>query len=110
MNTKPRVVKDYEKLDEAVLELIKLTYPYGFLRNLITFKNAAGQFVSALPFEAEDKYYLVRMTKQEAREIIEDDDDYDDDGNLKDDVKDDYEENHDGPTIVPYEDEDTDDD
>lgn len=110
MNTKPRVVKDYDKLDEAVLEQIKLEYPYGFLRHLITFKNAAGQFVSALPFETEEKNYLVRMTKQEAVEIIEDDDDYDDDGVLKDDVKEDYEEKHDddNPTIVPFDEDDED--
>ena len=50
--------------------------------------------VSALPFEAEDKYYLVRMTVTEARAIIENDDDYDDLGYLKDDVKEEYEEKY----------------
>ena len=80
---KPRVVKDYDKLDEAVLEQIKLTYPQGFETNLVRFKNAKGDTVSALPFETDDRYYLVRMTVLEAQQIIEDDDDYDDDGNLK---------------------------
>lgn len=84
--SKPRVVKDYDKLDLAIQEQIKLNYPHGFHKHLITFKNIKGEFVSALPFEAEDKYYLVRMTKQEARDIIEDDDDFDDDGMLKKDV------------------------
>ena len=96
MSTKPRVVKDFDKLDESVQEQIKLNYPYGFEDNLITFNNAAGDRVSALPFEAEDKYYLVRMTVAQAQDIIEEDDDYDDDGNLKDDVKEDYEDKHDG--------------
>lgn len=91
---KPRVVKDYEKLDEAILEQIKLNYPRGFQKNLITFKNAAGAFVSALPFETEEKHYLVRMTRAEALDIIEDDDDYDEDGLLKDDVKEEYEEKY----------------
>lgn len=110
MTTKPRVVKDYDKVPEEVLELIKLTYPYGFQRHLVTFKNAAGQFVSALPFEAEDKYYLIRMTKLEAREIIEEDDDYDEDGNLRDDVREEYEEKHEDSdiTIVPFEEDDMD--
>ena len=67
----------------------------GFQRNLITFKNAEGRYVSALPFETEEKYYLVRMTKAEAVEIIENDDDYDDEGLLKKDVRDDYEEKYD---------------
>lgn len=86
-SSKPRVVKDYEKLDPEVLEQIKLEYPRGFKRNLVTFKNAKGDTVSALPFETEDRYYLVRMTVKEAAAIIEDDDDYDDDGNLKSRVK-----------------------
>ena len=92
--TKPRVAKDYDKLDEAVREQIKLAYPYGFERHLIKFKNKDGVNVSALPFEAEDKYYLVRMTVARAQAIIEADDDYDDDGNLLDDVRDAYEEKH----------------
>ena len=94
MNSKPRVVKDYEKLSDEILEQIKLNYPRGFRKNLITFKNAAGQFVSALPFETEDKYYLIRMTKAEAVEIIENDDDYNDDGTLKKKVKAAYEDKH----------------
>lgn len=90
--TKPRVVKDYEKLDEDVLQQIKLTYPRGFDKHLVKFKNAKGDNVSALPFETEERYFLVRMTIQEARDIIEEDDDFDDDGNLKKDIQEDYSE------------------
>lgn len=90
-NGKPRVVKDYEKLDPQIQDMIKLTYPYGFEDNLVKFNNAQGQRVSALPFETEEKYYLVRMTMEEAQSIIEDDDDYDDDGNLTDDAKEELE-------------------
>ena len=90
-NGKPRVVKDYEKLDPQIQDMIKLTYPYGFEDNLVKFNNAQGQRVSALPFETEEKYYLVRMTMEEAQSIIEDDDDYDDEGNLTDDAKEELE-------------------
>ena len=96
-SNKPRVVKDYDKLDESIKEQIKLTYPLGFTSALIKFKNKEGNMVSALPFEAEDKYYLVRMTVSEARQIIEDDDDYDDFGELKDDVREEYEDKHISP-------------
>jgi len=95
INNKPRVVKDYDKLTTELLEQIKLFYPYGFEDKLITFKNATGKFVSALPFETDDNYYLIRMTKVEAMEIIEEDDDYDEDGNLKEDVIEEYEERYD---------------
>ncbi len=92
---KPRVVKDYEKLDVEIQEQIKLSYPFGFERKLVKFTNAEGKLISALPFETDEKYYLVRMTLQEAKDIIEDDEDYDDDGNLKDSVKVEYEEKYD---------------
>ena len=94
MTTKPRIVKDYDKLDVSIQEQLKLNYPYGFDKHLITFKNAKGAFVSALPYEADEYYYLIRMTRAEARDIILEDDDYED-GMLKDDVKEDYEEKYD---------------
>lgn len=90
--SKPRVVKDYEKLDTEIKEQIKLAFPHGFSGHLVSYVNKDGQKVSALPFETDDKYYLVRMTAQEARVIIEEDDDFDDDGNLKESVKEDYKE------------------
>lgn len=90
--SKPRIVKDYDKLDSLVQEQIKLEYPYGFEDHLVKFTNAEGKRVSALPFETEEKYYLVRMTVEEAQAIIEDDDDYDEDGNLTDEAREDIEE------------------
>lgn len=88
---KPRVIKDYDKLDPEIQEKIKLEYPSGYSENLIYFTNKDGKRVSALPFETEDKYYLVRMTVYEAEKIIEDDDDYDSTGSLKDSAKEEYE-------------------
>lgn len=87
---KPRVVKDYEKLEESIQQQIKLTYPRGFHKHLVKFQNAKGDKVSALPFETDDHYYLVRMTIQEARDIVEDDEDFDDDGILKKAIREDY--------------------
>lgn len=92
---KPRVIKDFEKLDIEIQEQIKLNYPFGFENHLITFQNAKGKFVSALPFETEDKKYLVRMSRTQAQEIILNDEDYDDDGVLKEETKDEYVEKYD---------------
>lgn len=102
-NNKPRVIKDYVKLDKSILEQIKLQYPYGFEDHLIIFVNAQGKNVSALPFETEDKYYLVRMTAEEAIEFIEEDDDYDDDGNLVEDVREEFQEKYDDSDEDPEE-------
>ncbi len=88
---KPRVIKDYDKLDPEIQERIKLEYPSGYSENLIYFTNKEGKRVSALPFETDDKYYLVRMTVFEAERIVEDDDDFDSTGTLKDSAKEAYE-------------------
>lgn len=88
---KPRVVKDYDKLPQDIKDQIKLAFPNGFFQHLLSYTNKDGQKVSALPFETDDKYYLVRMTIQEAMTIIEEDDDFED-GILKDEVKEEFKE------------------
>ncbi len=94
MTSKPRVIKDFEKLEEDLQQQIKLSYPTGFSEFLIRFTDAKGKYVSALPFETDEKYYLVRMTEERAEEIISDDEDFDDDGNLKEEVKEEYEDKY----------------
>ncbi len=94
MNDKPRVIKDYEKLPQEIQEQIKISYPYGYHKKLIQFTDARGAKVSALPFETDDKYYLVRMTVAEARQIVAEDDDFDDEGTLKEDRQDVYEDRY----------------
>jgi hypothetical protein len=93
--SKPRIIKDYEKLNPEVLEQIKLVYPRGFHKHLVGFVNREGQKRMGLPFETEDYYYLVRMSAMEAKEIIAQDDDYNDNGILKKSVKKEYEDKHD---------------
>ncbi|MDG1718045.1 MAG: hypothetical protein P8H42_10475 [Saprospiraceae bacterium] len=92
--SKPKVIKNYEKLTEEVKEQIKLVYPMGYTSHLVTFTNREGEKKKGLPFETEDYYYLIRMSEAKAEAIIEDDDDYDDDGNLKKSAKTKYEDKH----------------
>ncbi|MCD6202472.1 MAG: hypothetical protein J7K46_11760 [Bacteroidales bacterium] len=92
--SKPRIIKDYEKLDKQIQEQIKLTYPEGFSQYLITFLNQNGKYVSALPFETDEYYYLVRMTQDEADMIVSADEDYDDEGILKNEVKEIFEDKY----------------
>ena len=86
-SNKLRVIQDYEKLTDELKEQIKLVYPEGYSQHLISFNNSKGEKVSALRFETFEKIYLVRMSIRKAEQIIEDDTDYDDDGNLKDKLK-----------------------
>jgi len=83
MAKKPRVIKDYDKLSVELLEQIKLVYPKGFRKHLEEFTGIDGKRRKDLPFETEDKYYLIRMTVEEAIYVIAEDDDYDSKGNLK---------------------------
>jgi len=93
--SKPRLVTSFEKIGQDIQEQIKLEYPEGFSQHLISFVNKDGDKISALRFEMEDKIYLIKMSKIVADQLIEDDDDYDDDGNLTDDAKEEYEDKYD---------------
>jgi len=85
---KKRVVKDYDALPEDIIRLVKMRYPTGFVASLVQYTNQEGKLVSALPFETDDMYYLIRMTMQEAKRIVKEDEDYDEDGVLREDFGD----------------------
>lgn len=91
---KSRVIVDYEKLSDELIEQIKLVYPSGFSQHLVSFINKLGDKISALRFETFEKIYLIRMTSEMAKQIIEDDSDYDDEGNLKEGIREQYEDEH----------------
>lgn len=76
-NNKTRLVKDYDKLSADIQNQIKNAYPQGFADHLITYIDAKGKVVSALPYEIGDYYYLVRMTLEEAYDISENEKEYD---------------------------------
>ena len=94
VQNKLRVIQDYRKLSKELQEQVKLAYPEGFSDYLITFSNAKGEIISALRFETEEKIYLLRMSLELAVKIVEEDSDYDDDNNLKSEVREEYEAKH----------------
>lgn len=91
---KLRVIQDYEKLSTEIKEQIKLVYPEGFSQHLIEFVNDKGELVNALRFETFEKIYMIRMSIKKAKQIIQEDSDYDDDGTLKVHIKEKYEDEH----------------
>ena len=76
-SNKTRLVKDYDKLSADIQNQIKNAYPQGFADHLITYIDAKGKVVSALPYEIGDYYYLVRMTLEEAYDISENEKEFD---------------------------------
>lgn len=83
--SKKRVVKDYDALPEDTIKLVKMKYPTGYAEHLVTYTDKEGKKVSALPFETEDTYYLIRMTVLDAKRIVKEDEDFDEDGVLRGD-------------------------
>lgn len=81
---KPRVIKDYDKLSEEIKQLIKLKYPEGYSEYLIKFTDIQGHFITGLPFETDDRIYMVRMSHYEAQILVDEDDDFDSNGILTD--------------------------
>jgi len=93
---KAKVIQNYEKLSTEIQEQIKLYYLEGFSEHLIEFTNSKGESVSALPFETEDKIYMVRMSVRKAMELVDQDSDYDDDGVLLSNRREQFEEKYAG--------------
>lgn len=88
--SKLKVIKEFDKLEEAIQQAVFQKYPYGFDRHIITFKNHKNQLISALPFETDEKYYMIKMTRAEANEIVQawdEDEDNDDLDNSLDEIE-----------------------
>ncbi|HRI61279.1 MAG TPA: hypothetical protein PK228_16175 [Saprospiraceae bacterium] len=85
---KKRVVKDYDALPEDIVRLVKMKYPTGYADHLVSYSDKEGKKVSALPFETDEAYYLIRMTILEAKRLVKEDVDYDEEGVLREDFAD----------------------
>ena len=64
--SKPKIIRDFEKIDESLQAQIISAFPNGFTDQLITYVNKEGTNVSALPYETESFYYLIKMTYNQA--------------------------------------------
>ena len=93
---KPRVIKDFCKLDAALIERVRCAYPQGFTDNLISFINKDGAYISALPFETDDRYYLIRMSSSEAQKLLEEEEgaSFSEDNNVNCEIQKSYKEKH----------------
>ena len=81
--TKKRLVKNYDALTEEIIREVKLKYPSGYEQHLVKYTDKEGKIVSALPFETDEAYYLIRMTVQEAKRFDSADDDDDDTSTIR---------------------------
>ena len=75
-----RVIVDYAKLTNEILNLLVDKFPDGYDdSNIISFKNAKNELVEAVEVRTEDTIYLVKVSTKLADRIENYDDDDDDD-------------------------------
>jgi len=73
-----RVIVDYKKLNNTILDLLVNEYPDGYDdQNIITFRNAQNEIVECVEVKTEDTLYLVKVSKRlvSAMKSHEDEDD-----------------------------------
>ena len=62
---KPRVIKNFEKLDDALREAIMAAYPNGITNEIRTYDIGNGRLMSALPYETDEFSYLIKFPVKE---------------------------------------------
>lgn len=84
--THKRVIVDYAKLTQDILDMLVTKYPHGYQdRDIIRFKNAQNETIEAVEVRTEDTIYLVKVSKRLANTMEEYEDDFDDDDDRDDD-------------------------
>ena len=77
-----RVIVDYSKLTEDILNMLVEKFPTGYgYRDIITFKNAKGETVRAVEVRTEETIYLVKISlklEETMEEYDADEDNFDD--------------------------------
>ena len=72
-----RIIVDYKKLTNDILELLVDKYPFGYDdSDVISFKNAKNETVEALEIRTADTAYLVKVgvkLEQAMEDFMEDD-------------------------------------
>ena len=74
---KKRVIVDYKNVTQDILEMFTERYPYGYEDDVIKFKNAKGETVTAVPIETKDTKYLIKVGVEMDKRIeafLDDDD------------------------------------
>ena len=75
-----RVIVDFKKLNNIILDLLVDKYPDGYDdKDIITFRNTQNEIVECVEVKTEDTLYLVKVSKRliNAMEDHDDEDDQD---------------------------------
>ena len=85
-----RVIIDYKKLTDELLNMLVQKFPDGYDReDIIRFQNAQNEMIEAVEVRTEDTIYLVKVSKGLATSIENFDDDSIEDDELDIDLSED---------------------
>lgn len=77
-----RIIVDYSKLNNDILDLLVEKFPDGYsFKDIITFKNAKDETIRAVEVRTEDTIYLVKISlklEETMEEYDADEDNFDD--------------------------------
>ncbi len=60
-----KVIVDYKKLNNTILDLLITKYPDGYdQEDIIAFKNAKNEIIECVEVETDDTLYLVKVSKR----------------------------------------------
>ncbi len=80
MSAMRRVIIDYKKLTDELLNMLVQKFPDGYDReDIIRFQNAQNEMIEAVEVRTEDTIYLVKVSKGLATSIENFDEDEDED-------------------------------
>ncbi len=74
-----RIIVDFKKLNEDILDLLVNKYPDGYDDgHIISFRNAKKEIIEAVEVRTEDTIYLVKIGKRLVKAMEEHNNDFDD--------------------------------
>lgn len=73
-----RIIIDYKKLTQEILDLLVEKFPDGYAeKDIVVFRNAQNEIVEAVEVKTDDTIYLVKVSQRliDTMESHDDDDD-----------------------------------
>ena len=77
-----RVIIDYSKLNQEILDLLVEKYPNGYMsKDIISFKNSENKMIKAVEVSTDETIYLVKISQrlEDTMENYDDERSYDED-------------------------------
>ncbi|MEN9742799.1 MAG: hypothetical protein RLZZ65_604 [Bacteroidota bacterium] len=111
--SKRRAIISYDKLTIEQKKQILKDFPDGYINHLTSIKTPTGEVLDALVWETDEVIYLVKINKvmPKAKPVVNDDeDDFEDDLDKVDGLKDDDLEDDDDDDADDYDNDSADDD